>query len=238
MTARRRTSSSSPAIRSTTTPGTSSHFAAAFAGLRAPLGVFAVAGNHDVYAGWAEVRPGLKRWAFSSRQRGRELSHGGDRFWLGGTGDPAGGRTARSSRSKSRPTSPNARAAFPPGASRSRLPTTRRSGRARRARRAPDAQRPHALRSALDPANRVEPRVTVPRARDGLAPPRRFAALHQSRHELLGSAAPPRRAAGSNGIHAGARPRRGVCAEGGEQVAARGGGGSSHTWRGWRALTS
>lgn len=32
------------------------HFVAAFGALRAPLGVYAVAGNHDVYAGWDAVR--------------------------------------------------------------------------------------------------------------------------------------------------------------------------------------
>ena len=41
-------------------PGDVAHFAAAFAALSAPLGVFAVAGNHDVYAGWPEVRSGLE----------------------------------------------------------------------------------------------------------------------------------------------------------------------------------
>ena len=67
------------------------HFAAAFTGLRAPLGVFAVAGNHDVYAGWAEVQRGMT--AMGIRVLVNEavpLSHQGVRFWLGGTGDPAG----------------------------------------------------------------------------------------------------------------------------------------------------
>ena len=36
------------------------HYAAAFASLEAPLGVFAVAGNHDVYAGWEEVERELR----------------------------------------------------------------------------------------------------------------------------------------------------------------------------------
>ena len=29
------------------------HFAGAFSTLSAPLGIFAIPGNHDVYAGWA-----------------------------------------------------------------------------------------------------------------------------------------------------------------------------------------
>jgi len=48
-------------------------FAAALGDLRAPLGVFAVAGNHDVFAGWDAVR----------------VERGGTRFWVAGTGDPA-----------------------------------------------------------------------------------------------------------------------------------------------------
>jgi uncharacterized protein len=67
------------------------HFAAAFADLRAPLGVFAIAGNHDVYAGWAEVHRGMS--AMGLRVLVNEaihLSHRGAPFWLAGTGDPAG----------------------------------------------------------------------------------------------------------------------------------------------------
>jgi uncharacterized protein len=63
----------------------------AFAGLSAPLGVVAVAGNHDVYAGWAAVRRGME--AFGWRVLVNEavaLERGGDRLWLAGTGDPAG----------------------------------------------------------------------------------------------------------------------------------------------------
>lgn len=67
------------------------HFAAAFSGLRAPLGVFAVAGNHDVYAGWAEVHRGMSAMGLRVLvNEAVELSHGGVPFWLGGTGDPAG----------------------------------------------------------------------------------------------------------------------------------------------------
>jgi uncharacterized protein len=70
-------------------------FAAAFSGLAAPLGVFAIAGNHDVYAGWEEVRRGLEAMGITVLvNRAVPLEHGGARFWLAGTGDPAGGRSS------------------------------------------------------------------------------------------------------------------------------------------------
>lgn len=65
-------------------------FARAFAGLEAPLGVFAVAGNHDVYAGWPAVRRGLE--AAGQRvlvNEAAELRRAGASLWLAGTGDPA-----------------------------------------------------------------------------------------------------------------------------------------------------
>ncbi len=66
-------------------------FARAFGGLEAPLGVFAVAGNHDVYARWGAVRAGLE----DAGQRvlvneAVELRRDGSSLWLAGTGDPAG----------------------------------------------------------------------------------------------------------------------------------------------------
>ncbi|HEY1014974.1 MAG TPA: metallophosphoesterase [Herpetosiphonaceae bacterium] len=68
------------------------HFAAAFGDLAAPLGVFAIAGNHDVYAGWDGVRAGLERMGVRVLVNEAErLSHRGAGFWLAGTGDPAGG---------------------------------------------------------------------------------------------------------------------------------------------------
>jgi len=63
----------------------------AFGQLRAPLGTFAIAGNHDVYAGWSDVRKGLE--ALGMRPLVNEalkLTHNGVDFWLAGTGDPAG----------------------------------------------------------------------------------------------------------------------------------------------------
>jgi predicted MPP superfamily phosphohydrolase len=66
------------------------HFTAAFAGLTAPHGVFAVAGNHDVYAGWAGVRSGLEESGIAVLVNDAvPIVHRGERFWLVGTGDPA-----------------------------------------------------------------------------------------------------------------------------------------------------
>lgn len=65
----------------------------ALGGLSAPLGVFAVAGNHDVYAGWPAVRRGMERlgWRVLVNEA-VPVEWNGARFWLAGTGDPAGGR--------------------------------------------------------------------------------------------------------------------------------------------------
>jgi hypothetical protein len=64
----------------------------ALGGLGAPLGVVAVAGNHDVYAGWAPVRRGMERlgWRVLVNEA-VPLERNGARFWVAGTGDPAGG---------------------------------------------------------------------------------------------------------------------------------------------------
>jgi predicted MPP superfamily phosphohydrolase len=66
-------------------------FARAFGRLSAPLGVIAVAGNHDVYAGWSEVRHGLEAMGVTVLvNRAIRLERGGAGFWVTGTGDPAG----------------------------------------------------------------------------------------------------------------------------------------------------
>jgi len=67
------------------------HFTAAFHNLRAPLGVFAVAGNHDVFAGWDAVRQGLSDEGITVLvNEAVPVERGGERLWLAGTGDPAG----------------------------------------------------------------------------------------------------------------------------------------------------
>jgi hypothetical protein len=68
-------------------------FAEAFHGLSAPLGVFAIPGNHDVYAGWPAVHRGLEAMGITVLvNRAVPLERNGARFWVAGTGDPAGRR--------------------------------------------------------------------------------------------------------------------------------------------------
>jgi uncharacterized protein len=72
------------------------HFAAAVESMQAPLGVYLIPGNHDVYAGWTEVdrrlRIALPR-ATVLVNDGRILDRGGAQLAIVGTGDPAGRRT-------------------------------------------------------------------------------------------------------------------------------------------------
>lgn len=71
-------------------------FAEAFRGLSAPLGVFAIPGNHDVYAGWPAVRQGLEAMGITVLvNQAIPLERNGARFWLAGTGDPAGRPSSR-----------------------------------------------------------------------------------------------------------------------------------------------
>ena len=72
-------------------PRDTAPFARAFAALEAPLGVYAIAGNHDIYAGWTPVRRGLE--AAGQRvlvNEAVELRRHGASLWLAGVGDPAG----------------------------------------------------------------------------------------------------------------------------------------------------
>ena len=68
-------------------------FAEAFAGLTAPLGVYLIPGNHDVYAGWADVagrlRTALPRVTILVNDS-RTLIRDGAGLTIVGTGDPAG----------------------------------------------------------------------------------------------------------------------------------------------------
>jgi uncharacterized protein len=64
--------------------------------LMAPLGVYAIAGNHDVYAGWSDVRRALEAMGLTVLvNRAVKLEHNGASFWLAGTGDPAGAQFVR-----------------------------------------------------------------------------------------------------------------------------------------------
>ena len=68
------------------------YFTNSLGDLRSPLGTFAVAGNHDVYAGWNAVRSGLSRAGLTVLvNQAIPLKRNGQRLWLAGTGDPAAG---------------------------------------------------------------------------------------------------------------------------------------------------
>ena len=67
------------------------HYGRAFGALAAPLGVFAIPGNHDVYADWPAVRAGLERLPLTLLvNEHRVVERGGARLAVVGTGDPAG----------------------------------------------------------------------------------------------------------------------------------------------------
>ncbi|MGH7623169.1 MAG: metallophosphoesterase, partial [Gemmatimonadaceae bacterium] len=70
-------------------------YAAAFGDLTAPLGVFVIAGNHEVYAGWNDVRPRLEALRITLLVNdGRVVNHHGTPMAIVGTGDPAAGHRA------------------------------------------------------------------------------------------------------------------------------------------------
>ena len=63
--------------------------------LRAPLGVYIVSGNHEVYAGWSEVLPRLRALSHELLvNESRVVEHKGVKLAIAGTGDPAAGRVA------------------------------------------------------------------------------------------------------------------------------------------------
>ena len=65
-------------------------FLRAFGHLRAPLGVYAIAGNHDVFAGWSGVAKRLRAAGVHVLvNEGTTLQRNGAALWIGGTGDPA-----------------------------------------------------------------------------------------------------------------------------------------------------
>jgi predicted MPP superfamily phosphohydrolase len=68
-------------------------YARALGSLAAPLGVYMIPGNHDVYAGWEEVEHSLRSARLGTVLVNEvELLHRGDAtLALVGTGDPAGG---------------------------------------------------------------------------------------------------------------------------------------------------
>jgi predicted MPP superfamily phosphohydrolase len=67
------------------------HFVAAFGGLTAAFGVYAVAGNHDVIAGWDCVHKGLSNAGITVLvNESVPIGRDGAQIWIAGTGDPAG----------------------------------------------------------------------------------------------------------------------------------------------------
>ena len=66
------------------------HYAAAFGALQAPLGVFVIAGNHEVYSGWPELRRRLEALPLTLLvNRAVTVRRNGGSFAVAGTGDPA-----------------------------------------------------------------------------------------------------------------------------------------------------
>ena len=67
-------------------------YAAGLDSLAAPLGVYAIPGNHEVYTGWRELRPRLETLPLDLLvNRSVAARRNGGTIWVAGTGDPAGG---------------------------------------------------------------------------------------------------------------------------------------------------
>ena len=67
-------------------------YAATLGDLTAPLGVYVIAGNHEVYAGWDEVLPRLRALPVTVLvNESRIVDHHGTPIAIAGTGDPAAG---------------------------------------------------------------------------------------------------------------------------------------------------
>jgi predicted MPP superfamily phosphohydrolase len=69
-------------------------YAAAFAKLHAPLGVYVIPGNHDIYAGWDAVARSLRQTTDATIlvNDSRLVERRGAQLAIVGTGDPAAGR--------------------------------------------------------------------------------------------------------------------------------------------------
>jgi len=65
-------------------------YAAGLGDLAAPLGVYAIPGNHEVYSGWTQLRPRLETLPLRLLvNRAAEVRRSGGALWVAGTGDPA-----------------------------------------------------------------------------------------------------------------------------------------------------
>jgi predicted MPP superfamily phosphohydrolase len=74
------------------------HYAAAFRGLSAPLGLYITTGNHEFYSGWQAVAQRLAEHRLGTLlvNEARALRRGADSLYVVGVGDPAGLRSAPS----------------------------------------------------------------------------------------------------------------------------------------------
>ena len=72
------------------------HYAAAFRGMSAPLGVFITTGNHEFYSGWNAVEQRLREHDLGALlvNDARALRRGADAVYVVGVGDPAATRDA------------------------------------------------------------------------------------------------------------------------------------------------
>jgi len=67
------------------------HLVSALGDIEAPLGTFAIPGNHDVYAGWDAVRSRLSAAGITVLvNESITIERDAHRLWIAGTGDPAG----------------------------------------------------------------------------------------------------------------------------------------------------
>ena len=92
-------------------------YARAFGALAAPLGVWVSAGNHDVYAGWSDVRARLERLPLTVLvNEWRAVRHNGAELVVVGLGDPAGRAWHRDGGDNVAPDAERALAGVPVGA--------------------------------------------------------------------------------------------------------------------------
>lgn len=93
------------------------HFVRRLGHLQAPLGVFAVPGNHDIYAGWDAVRQGMEKAGIRVLVNDAvPVQKGGATLWVAGTGDPAATQMARLDPGAPAPDPERTMAKVPPGA--------------------------------------------------------------------------------------------------------------------------
>ena len=185
-------------------------YARALGSLEAPLGVYMIPGNHDVYAGWEEVEESLRDAAARRRAGERRRARARAAARRSPSSAPAIPRPERGARRAPRPTWSGRSRACPLTATTIAFAHNPALWPAlAAARRGAHAERSHALGTVRAAEARLEPCVALPQARDGRARGEGVAALHQSRHRLLGDSLPARRTAGGDAGDAAPRRSRG-----------------------------